>query len=255
MKILITGHKGFIGSHLFKTLAVKHDLTGFDIGDPFPNGKYDVVVHLAARGLIRKSVEKPFEYFEDDLAMTMKFLEMTRKNDGILFFPSSGSAAIPSNPYSLSKKQSVEWINLYRKLYSLRAYDMTFYNIYGSGSRKGGVYLFSKMALSGGPITLLGNGKDIRDFVYVTDVVNFIASAIDGAFNPGSYEIGTGVGTSITQLAEMISEEAGGHLQINMEPDVIQTAPRLVARSPALSSFIPLSEGIKLVMKFIREED
>ena len=69
------------------------------------------------------------------------------------------------------------------------------------------------------------------------------------------YEIGTGVGTSITQLAEMISEEAGGHLQISMEPDVIQTAPRLVARSPALSSFIPLSEGIKLVMKFIREAD
>ncbi len=255
MKILITGHKGFIGSHLFKSLSVNHELTGFDIEDSFPEGKFDVVIHLAARGLIRKSIERPFNYFEDDLALTMKFLEMTRKNDSVLFFPSSGSAISPSNPYSLSKKQSVEWINLYRRLYSIKAFDMTFYNIYGSGSRKGGVYLFSKMALSGGPITLLGDGNDIRDFVYVTDVVRFITSSINGEFRPGSYEIGTGVGTSIRQLAEMISEEVGGDLQINMEPDVIETAPRLVASSPALTAFIPLREGIKLVMKFIREED
>ena len=255
MKILITGHKGFIGSHLFKSLSVNHELTGFDIGDSFPDGKYDAVIHLAARGLIRKSIEKPFDYFEDDLALTMKFLEITRKNDSVLFFPSSGSATSPSNPYSLSKKQSVEWINLYRKLYSIKAFDMTFYNIYGSGSRKGGVYLFSKMALSGGPITLLGNGNDIRDFVYVTDVVRFITSSINGKFRPGSYEIGTGVGTSIRELAEMISEEVGGGLQINMEPDVIETAPRLVASSPALTTFIPLREGVKLVMNFIREED
>ena len=197
-------------------------------------------------------MEHPYEYFEDDLLLTEKLLETARKQDAVFIFPSSGAAANPTNPYALSKKQSVEWINLYRKLYSIKAFDLTFFNIYGSGSRKGGVYLFSKMALQGGPIIILGDGKDIRDFVYVTDVVKFIASSISGDFKPGSYEVGTGIGTSIRKLAEMISEKVGGNIEIKLEPDVIETAPKLVAASPILRNPVSLSEGIGKVIEFIK---
>jgi UDP-glucose 4-epimerase len=254
VKILITGHKGFIGSHLFGELSKHYEVTGYDIGDAFPSGRFDFVIHLAARGLIRKSVEHPYEYFEDDLVLTEKLLEMSRKQDAVFIFPSSGAAAKPTNPYALSKKQSVEWINLYRRLYSIKAFDLTFFNIYGSGSRKGGVYLFSRMALQGGPIVILGDGQDIRDFVYVTDVVKFISSSIRGEFKPGTYEVGTGIGTSIRRLAEMISEEVGGNIEIKLEPDVIETARRLVASSPALQNPIELREGIRRVIEFIKTD-
>ncbi len=255
LKVLITGHKGFIGSHLFTELSKSYTVAGYDIGDKLPEEPFDYVIHLAARGLIRKSVERPHEYFEDDLSLTLKFLELSRKWDSVFMFPSSGSASNPSNPYSLSKKQSVEWINLYRKLYSLKAFDLTFFNIYGSGSRKGGVYLFSKMALQGGPIVVLGDGQDVRDFVYVTDVVKFLSSSVAGRFKPGSYEVGTGVGTSILELAELIREEVGdGSLEIQLQPDVIETARKLVAKNPALTEFIDIKQGIKLVIDFIKNE-
>ena len=255
MKILITGHKGFIGSHILNLLKPAHEVTGFDLGDEFPEGRFDFIVHLAARGLIRKSLENPYGYFTDDLDLTMKFLDMARKSDSTFIFPSSGSTASPSNPYSLSKKQSVEWINLYRRLYSIKAFDLTFYNIYGSGSRKGGVYLFSKMALAGGPIIMLGDGTDVRDFVYVTDVAKFVADVIDGKVKTGSYEIGTGIGTSIRGLSEMISEEVGGNIDIVSRPDTIETAPKLVASVPALKNPVLLRDGIRKVIAFIKEDE
>jgi len=255
MKILITGHRGFIGSALMKHISgMGYEISGYDIGDVFPSGRFDFIVHLAARGLIRKSVELPYDYFADDLEMAMRFLEKSRKEESVFIFPSSGSADMPTNPYSLSKKQAVEWISLYRKLYGIQAFDLKFFNIYGEGSRKGGVYLFSKMALAGGPVTILGDGKDIRDFVYITDVVKFLHSIIEGKVAPGSYEVGTGIGTSIEELVSKVISISGMKMEILKQPDTIETARKLVASRPALKEFIPLDEGIRKVMEFIRED-
>ena len=255
MKLLITGHKGFIGSNLFSHLKGKgYDVDGFDLGDSFPNGKYDVIFHLAARGLIRKSIGMPYAYFKDDMDLTMQFLEKARTDNSSFVFPSSGSTAMPTNPYSLSKKHSVEWINLYRSLYGIHAFDLKFFNVYGPGSRKGGVYLFTKMALEGGPIELLGDGEDIRDFVFVGDVVRLLADIVESRLAPGSYEVGTGVGTSIYDLALKISKAVGGNISIIKRPDVIETARKLVATSPVLKNPILLEDGIRRVIQFIKED-
>lgn len=255
MRVLVTGHKGFIGSNFVSRLAgTEHEVVGFDIGDTFPEGRYDVIVHLAARGLIRKSKGLPYAYFKDDMDLTLQFLEKSRVDGSRFVFPSSGATALPTNPYSLSKKQAVEWINLYRHLYDLKAYDLKFFNIYGHGSRKGGVYLFAKMALEGGPVELLGDGEDIRDFVYVEDVVNFLADVVEEKIKPGSYEVGTGIGTTIQALAEKIISVVGGEIQIVKSPDVIETARRLVASNPVLKNPITLEEGIRRVIAFIRAD-
>ena len=67
MKILVTGHKGFIGSEVYSLLSdMGHDVTGYDIGYKFPDEKFDYIAHFAARTLIRLSKEKPYEYFLDD---------------------------------------------------------------------------------------------------------------------------------------------------------------------------------------------
>lgn len=255
MKILVTGHKGFIGGNLMALLEEHgHQPEGFDLGDAFPAGRYDIIIHLAARGLIRKSVELPYAYYDDDLTLTMRFLEKARVEGSRFVFPSSGAASSPTNPYALSKKQAVEWIDLYRKLYSMKAYDLRFFNIYGPGSRKGGVYLFTKMALEGGPIELLGDGKDIRDFVYVGDVARFLLDIIESRVPPGHYEVGTGVGTSIEGLAEKIAGAVGKRMEIVKKPDVIETARRLVASEPALREPVTLDEGIRRVIDFIRSD-
>ena len=117
MKILLTGHKGFIGSAIYEDLLKrKYDVDGVDAGDEIPDKAYDFIVHMGARTLIRLSREKPFEYFQDNMVLALKVLELARKHGSTIIFPTSGSVSEATNPYSLSKKQIVEWIELYHNL-------------------------------------------------------------------------------------------------------------------------------------------
>ena len=109
MKILVTGHKGFIGGHIYNYLkSNNYDVYGYDLGDELQDIKYDYIIHMAARGLIRLSTKYPHDYYKDGLDLTLKFLELSRKYNSKFIFPSSGSIKNPTNPYSLAKKNSVE---------------------------------------------------------------------------------------------------------------------------------------------------
>ncbi|BFI76532.1 NAD-dependent epimerase/dehydratase family protein [Sulfurisphaera ohwakuensis] len=256
MNILVTGHKGFIGSHIFSTLLRSgFNVYGYDVGDSLQNNlKFDFIIHMAGRGLIRESMKYPYEYFEDDLGLTIKFLELARKNDSVFVFPSSGSAANPTNPYSLSKRHAVDWINLYRKLYGLRAYILTFYNIYGEGSKKGAVYLFTRAALKGETAVVYGDGSHVRDYFYVGDVVRVIKMIIDGELNDGDYECGTGKGTSTIELIKIIEKVTRKKINYINKEYPIEEAEYLVAKNPVLKDPTPLEVGIKKVMEFIIKE-
>ena len=74
MEILVTGHKGFIGTEVYAKLkADGYNVTGMDIGDPLPDTTFDYIIHLGARTLIRKSKELPYEYFEDNVGYRTVF--------------------------------------------------------------------------------------------------------------------------------------------------------------------------------------
>ncbi|BBD73772.1 NAD-dependent dehydratase [Sulfodiicoccus acidiphilus] len=256
MRILVTGHKGFIGGHIYDYLE-KHgyEVYGYDVGDDLGDSKYDVIIHLAARGLIRLSIEYPYEYFNDNLALTLRFLEIARRNKAIFVFSTSGSVENPTNPYSLAKKHSEEWIRLYDKLYGMKSYILRFYNIYGENSRKGAVYLFTRAALKDEVATVYGNGSHIRDYVYVGDVVKVIKDIIDGRLNPGEYEAGTGMGTSVNDLIELIEEITGKKIKISYKDYILEEAEKLVAKNPIIKNPTPLKEGIKHVMTWILNND
>lgn len=253
MKVLITGHKGFIGSHIYSNL--KSDdiaLEGFDLGDKLSGKRYDIIFHLAARGLIRKSIEMPYEYFKDNLDLTLKFLELARKNDSEIVFPTSGSMEEPSNPYSMAKKQSVDWIRLYGKLYSIKYYILKFYNIYGPGSRKGAVYLFTKAALNGEKIVVYGDGTHVRDFFNVSDVVKGCKMILNRDIKPGEHEFGTGAGTSVNSLISKIEEITGKRLEVQYEDYIVNEAESLTASNPAIEHPVKLEDGIRQVVEFIK---
>lgn len=250
MKILVTGHKGFIGSQIFSTLRDSGtEPIGLDMGDPLLEDRYDYIVHMGARTLIRNSVNAPFEYFKDNLGLTLTFLEMARKQDSNIVIPTSGSIQKPSNPYSMSKKQIVEWVNLYRELYGVRVYLLRFYNIYGPTSRKGAVYLFTKAAICGETVTIYGEGNHVRDFVHVRDVANLIKDIVNGKLNLGDFEVGTGIGTSVHELQNLVETVTGRKLETSAKPYLLEEADTLVASKTVLSSFIPLKIGIKEVFE------
>lgn len=252
MKILVTGHRGFIGSEVYSLLSEKgYDVTGFDLGDEFKDQEYDYIAHFAARTLIRLSKEKPYEYFSDDLDLTLRVMELARSHKSKFIFPTSGSIAKPTNPYSLSKKQAVEWIELYRDLYSLDSYVLKLFNIYGEKSRKGAVYLFCHAAATGDVATIYGSGDHKRDYTHVSDVSKFVLRIIEGEIKPGSYELGTGVGTSVNDLLTMVENISGKQINKKHQDYILDEAEELFAKEPALKDFVKITDGVSRVYRTV----
>jgi|GEM_PF-6225362 len=254
MKILLTGYKGFIGTQIYKSLKESgFDIDGVDLGDLIPERKYDIILHFGARTLIRNSIKAPYEYFQDGLALTVKFLEKARLDNSVFVFPTSGSIDEPTNPYSLSKKEGLEWITLYKNLYSIKAVVLKLFNIYGETSRKGAVYLFTKAALTGEEIPVYGGGNQVRDFIHVNDLVKCIKNIVTGDVGPGEYEIGTGSGTSINDLIKMVESITGKKVKRNDQPFLLKEAPSLFAKNPLPKNPIKLEEGIRMVMENLKK--
>jgi len=209
---------------------------------------------MAARGLIRLSTKYPYEYYNDGLNLTMTFLEIARKNNSRFIFPSSGSIKNPTNPYSLAKKNSVEWIKLYNNLYNVDYYILKFYNIYGENAKKGAVYLIANAALKNQTATVYGDGSHMRDYLYVGDVVRLIMDIIGNKINPGEYDVGSGTGTSVNDLIKMIENETGKKLSVTHRDYIVDEAEALVAENPVIKNPLPLKEGIKRVVNCILNE-
>ncbi len=256
MEILVTGSKGFIGRTVMNTL-IKNGFQpdGVDIDDSFPaSKKYDFIFHFGARTLIRNSFGKPFEYFEDGLYLTMKYLEKARKDGSVFLFPSSGSTAEPTNPYSLTKKEAVEWINLYRKLYDTKAIIFRLFNIYGTEARKGAVYLFSNAALRDEPAVIFGDGTHIRDYLNVEDLAKTLLRVLSGELGPGDYEIGSGKGTSVKEVANIVESITGKKLNFEYKPFIVEEAEELIARKTVVKDPIKLEEGVRKIVEALKRE-
>ena len=255
MKILITGDKGFIGNQIslfFRSHNI--DFTGVDKGDIIPDEPFDMVLHFGARTLIRNSLEHPFEYFMDNEVFTMEILERCRKNDAVIVFPTSGSVSLPTNPYSLTKKNGEEWVKMYSRLYGVKSHVLKLFNIYGESSRKGAVYLMCKAAVYNEPATVFGDGTHRRDFVYVGDLVNFVHQIVEGKVKPGDHEIGTGIGTSVNELISKVERLSNNKIRPVYKPYVLEEAEDLHALHSALNKFTKLEYGIKIVLENMYKE-
>lgn len=256
MRILLTGSRGFIGTHISIFLSDKgRDFIGIDKDDAIPKEPFDIILHFGARTLIRNSLERPYEYFLDNEDFTMRILEKCRQDNSIIVFPTSGSVSLPTNPYSLTKKNSEEWVNMYSKLYGVKSYILKLFNIYGEGSKKGAVYLFTKAAVTNKPATVFGDGTHKRDFVYVKDLVNFIDDIIEGRVNFGVHEIGTGTGTSINDLISIIEKVLHKNVEVIHKPYILEEADDLHALHSSLKSPTKLEEGIQRVLRDICNEN
>ena len=254
MKVLLTGSKGFIGTQVGNWLASeKIKFTGMDAGDSIPEDKFDIVLHFGARTLIRKSKEFPYEYFLDNMDFTLRILEKCRRDGSSIVFPTSGSVMEATNPYSLSKKQGEEWVRMYSTLYGVRAYILKLFNIYGETSRKGAVYLFCNAAVNNETAIIYGDGSHLRDYVHVGDLVKFIASIVAGEISPGSYEIGTGVGTSVEGLLRIVEKVSGRKITVEKKEYVLPEADELFARNSSLRQPLNIEEGVLRILSVLEE--
>ncbi len=198
--------------------------------------KVDYVFHLAAETQIQSTLEQPNVCVKTNVTGTCNVLQAAVENKikRVVFSTTSaiyGNRTMPSdmrvwrgvdedmapeplNPYALSKLFAEDLCMMYSSLYGLETVMLRYFNVYGDRQPSTGSYapvigIFKKQVNSGDPMTIIGDGKQTRDYVNVSDVVeaNMKAAFIDDKACIGEiFNIGTGRSTSVLDLANMIGK-------------------------------------------------
>ena len=213
MKVLVTGHKGFIGKEVYNFLSEHFDVDGLDrpddIGDfirwassASGSTQYDLIVHLAAYAALRDSVNNPDKFWENNVLKSQPIFDYCRRNNTRLLYASSaGAYSWWQNPYAITKK-----VNEIQA--PPNSVGMRFFNVWAEeGSRDDMLYEMLKQ----GTAKYITRHK--RDWVHVLDVVRAIGTLIPSNFR-GTIDVGTGQMTSVIDLANAMGM---GHLPIKEE--------------------------------------
>ena len=190
----------------------------------------DYVFHLAAESRLQPAIKNPINAVTKNAVGTCTVLQCAREAGVKKVIYSSTSSAyglnkFPNyetdpndclNPYSVSKVSGEELCKLYTSLYGLKTIIFRYFNVYGERSPTTGQYapvigIFLRQKNSGEPLTIVGDGKQRRDFVHVQDVANanlMVALAnLDDECYGQVYNIGSGENISILEIAQMISKD------------------------------------------------
>jgi UDP-glucose 4-epimerase len=234
-----------------------------------------LVCHLAAQIDVRASVASPADDAQVNVVGTVNVLEAARRVGARVLFCSSGGALygrdapiptveseppLPESPYGVAKFCAEQYVGVYNRLHGTAHAVLRLANVYGprqDPTGEGGVVaIFCSRAHAGKRPTIYGDGKQTRDYVYVGDVAAaFLAAAEVG--RPGSWNIGTGIETTVLDLAAIIGEAAG----CAVEPEFASQRPGELARS-ALSAELAgrdlgwsaatsLADGVRAVYQWI----
>jgi UDP-glucose 4-epimerase len=189
--------------------------------DIFKGAKF--VFHLAGIGDIVPSIEKPVSYMDVNVQGTVRVLECARAAavQKLVYASSSscyGLAATPTDeqhpiapqyPYALSKYLGEQTAFHWHQVYALPVNAICIFNAYGPRVRTTGVYgavfgVFLRQKLAGKPYTVVGDGTQTRDFVYVTDVAAAFLAAAETEIVGERFNVGAGNPQSINQLVELL---------------------------------------------------
>lgn len=191
----------------------------------------DAVVHLAADTRVMDSIEDPANNFENNVVGTFNLLELCRElGVNRVVAASTGGAILgdvpppvheemapqPTSPYGASKLMLEGYLSAYSSSFGVSGCALRFSNIYGPRSfHKGSVVAhFFKQILAGDTLTVYGDGSQTRDYLYVGDLVAGIRSAVESDAE-GSFQLGSGHGTTLNQLLDVMGEVTGLDLDVH----------------------------------------
>jgi UDP-glucose 4-epimerase len=238
---LSTGRRQNLEDAIAKgALLLEADITDeAAVRDAFETHQPDVVFHLAAQIDVRRSVSEPVFDLGVNVAGTLKLLEAARQTPTRRFILTSTGGAIygegsgrqlpldegaecrPDAPYGQSKYAAEGYLSLYSRLYGVSTISLRLGNVYGSRQdplgEAGVVAIFCGALLDGGAPRVFGDGHQTRDYIYVGDVVDaFLAAAESEAL--GTYNIGTGVETSVLELGRLLANACDREFEPEMAP-------------------------------------
>ena len=200
---------------------VEGSILDLDLLKTFSN--VDTVFHLAAIAGVRNSFNNSQEYFDINVKGTENILKTFQNIDELVFASSSSvygelkqsefpvketHSLNPISPYGESKKQSELLCEHYSKSSKIRTSILRFYTVYGPRQRPDeAIMKFLNLSISGKPIPIFDDGTKIRDFTYISDIVNGII--LSQKFGNGTYNLGSGNPISVNQMVDIIEEKLG----------------------------------------------
>ena len=233
-----------------ENLPARAKLAELDITSPaaaqlIRDGRFDVVSHLAAQIDVRKSVVDPMYDASINIVGTLNLVEAVRASGhATRFILSSTGGALygdfvtppnvedypkdPESPYGIAKLSAELYLAYYARVHRVDTVALRYANVYGPRQdphgEAGVVAIFCNRILSETPLTVFGDGSQTRDYVFVKDVAraNFAAATRDlpapGRLDALGFNIGTGIETSVIELAETLQKSAGSSVAVNLAP-------------------------------------
>lgn len=314
MNILVTGGAGFIGSHTVERLLASggHQVTILDsfndyynpaikranvaamagratvvegeltdaplIQKTFEQGRFDAVIHLAARAGVRPSIAQPELYIDTNIKGTFNLLEAARRTGcGHFVFASSSSVygvnkKVPFSeedpilqtisPYAMTKMAGEQMCSNYSHLYGIRTVSLRFFTVYGPRQRPDlAISKFTRLIEDGLPIDKYGDGTTARDYTFISDIVDGIIGALNHRDGPicDIFNLGGSQTVTLNDLIATIEAAVGRRAQIHQLPDQPGDVPLTsadVSKANRLLNFKPtttIAQGVPRYVEWFRD--
>ena len=247
----------------------RRDIRTLRSDDPLFDG-VEYVFHFAGIGDIVPSIERPIDYMDVNVQGTVCVLECARsaKVKRLVYAASSscyGLADVPTredhtiapeHPYALSKYQGEMAALHWRQIYGLPVNSIRIFNAYGPRVRTTGAYgavfgVFFKQKLAGKPFTVIGDGTQRRDFLYVTDIADAFLRAAEAGQTGEIWNLGAGNPQSVNTLAALIGGPVVYIPKRPGEPDCTWADIGRIQKDLGWKPTISFEDGIARMMKEI----
>jgi UDP-glucose 4-epimerase len=226
----------------------------------------DAIAHLAAQTQVLRSIEDPQGTFENNVLVTASLLERARQSGVGSFVLASTNAVVgagasgtlhegvplePLTPYGATKAAGEMLVSCYNAAYGIRGTALRFTNVYGLGmSEKDSIVpRLMRAAASGATFDVYGDGKQVRDYVNVADVVSALVMALANPVVSGPVVIGSGLSVSVLDIVELVEKALGAQLAIRNVPAKAGEMPAVIVDNSRARSFgwrpaVNLEQGI-----------
>ncbi len=231
----------------------------------------DYVFHFAGIGDIVPSIEKPEKYMSNNVMGTVRILECARQFRLKKFIYAASSSCYglantptdenhkiqPLYPYAISKQEGAYIVQKWNEIYNLPTNIICIFNAYGPRSKTNGAYgavfgTFLKQKLANRPFTVVGDGNQKRDFIYVTDLVEAFFLAAESDLNGEIFNVGSGNPQTINYLIKLLGEGEKVYLPKRPgEPNITFANINKIKKLLNWSPKVPFEEGVKYMLENI----